>query len=107
MTQALPEVPNTTFVQPDPVNETKPILAGVPYPDGVPHSDLYYIDRSDPTGPPPTDPAADPQFNNWETALQAWVAANPSTLQQASQAPQPPTSQPTPPETNASSSVNL
>ena len=28
MTQALPQVPNTTFVQPDPTNPTKPILAG-------------------------------------------------------------------------------
>jgi membrane peptidoglycan carboxypeptidase len=83
MTQALPEVPNTTFVQPDPVNETKPILAGVPYPDGQAHSDLFYIDKSDPTGPQPTDPGADPQFKNWEAAVQAWVANNPSSLGEA------------------------
>jgi membrane peptidoglycan carboxypeptidase len=87
MTQALPEVPNTTFVQPQPVNETKPILAGIPYPDGQAHSDLFYIDRSDPTGPQPTDPGADPQFKNWEAAVQAWVANNPSSLEAA----QPPT----------------
>jgi len=80
MDQALPEVPNTTFVAPDPVNETKPILAGIPYPDGAAHSDLFYIDRSDPTGPQPADPAADPQFKNWEAAAQAWVAANPQSL---------------------------
>lgn len=48
MQQALPEVPNETFAQPDPVNETKPILAGVPYPDGAPHSDLFYISKDDP-----------------------------------------------------------
>jgi membrane peptidoglycan carboxypeptidase len=89
MNQALPEVPNTTFVQPDSVNETKPLLAGVPFPDGVPHSDLYYIDRSDPTGPPPANPANDPQFNNWETAVQTWAANNPSTVAQwISQVPQ-------------------
>jgi membrane peptidoglycan carboxypeptidase len=83
MTQALPEVPNTTFVQPDPVNETNPILAGVPYPDGQAHSDLFYIDKDNPTGPPPADPAADPQFKNWEAAVQTWAANNPSSLAEA------------------------
>jgi penicillin-binding protein 1C len=38
------------------------------------HSILYYIDKDDPTGPPPTNPADDPQFANWESAVQAWVA---------------------------------
>lgn len=83
MDQALPEVTNTTFTQPDPVNETKPILAGVPYPDGVAHSDLYYIDKNDPTGPQPMNPASDPQYRNWEAGLQAWIAQNPSSLAQA------------------------
>jgi membrane peptidoglycan carboxypeptidase len=83
MTKALPEVSNTTFIQPDPVNEGKPILAGIAYPDGQAHSDLFYINRSDPTGPDPADPAVDPQFKNWETATQAWAANNPSSLQQA------------------------
>jgi len=88
MQQALPEVVNTTFAQPDPVNETKPILAGVAYPDGTPHSDLYYISRDDPTGPPPADPSADSQYKNWEAALQAWVAVHPASVMQA-QAQQP------------------
>lgn len=83
MQQALPEVPNTTFNRPDFVNEIKPILAGIPYPDGVAHSDLYYINKSDPAGPPPADPSTDPQFGNWEAALQAWIARNPSSLAQA------------------------
>ena len=80
MQQALPEVPNTTFNQPDPVQETKPILAGVAYPDGTPHSDLYYINKNDPTGPDPANPGSDPQFNNWESALQTWSTANPQSL---------------------------
>ncbi len=37
------------------------------------HSILYYLDKNDPTGPPPTNPAHDPQFTNWETAVQSWV----------------------------------
>jgi membrane peptidoglycan carboxypeptidase len=76
--QALPTVSNETFTQPDPVNETKPILAGNPYPDGTPHSILYYVDRNNPTGPQPADPTNDPQFKNWEAGLfQAWANQNP------------------------------
>ncbi len=37
------------------------------------HSILYYLDKDDPLGPPPTNPASDPQFENWEAAVQAWA----------------------------------
>ncbi len=37
------------------------------------HTILWYIDKDDPTGPPPSNPADDPQFNNWESAVHAWV----------------------------------
>jgi len=37
------------------------------------HSILYYVDKDNPLGPVPTNPARDPQFNNWEAAVQAWV----------------------------------
>lgn len=37
------------------------------------HSILYWVNPSDPTGPPPTNPAADPQYNLWEPAVQEWV----------------------------------
>jgi membrane peptidoglycan carboxypeptidase len=82
MQQALPEVPNLTFTRPDPTNTAKPILAGVPYPDGVPHSDLFYIDKNNPTGPSPINPDTDPQYRNWEAAMQAWAARNPSSIAQ-------------------------
>lgn len=39
----------------------------------VAHSILWYVDRNDPTGPAPTNPASDPQFANWESAVRAWV----------------------------------
>ena len=39
---------------------------------GEPHDSLYWIDRNDPAGPPPANPSADPQFENWETAFQRW-----------------------------------
>ncbi|MFA5075999.1 MAG: PBP1A family penicillin-binding protein [Patescibacteria group bacterium] len=37
------------------------------------HCILYYVDKNDPTGPPPTDPFADPQYPNWEDAIRSWV----------------------------------
>lgn len=37
------------------------------------HSILQYIDKDDPTGPAPANPADDPQYVNWEAGVQAWV----------------------------------
>ncbi|HVN26539.1 MAG TPA: transglycosylase domain-containing protein [Candidatus Paceibacterota bacterium] len=82
MQQALPMVPNTTFTPPDPPSEPKPILAGQAFVNGQVHSILYYVNKTDPLGPPPANPASDPQFHNWETDLQAWVSRNPGILQQ-------------------------
>jgi len=35
------------------------------------HCELYYIDKDNPLGPNPQNPAADPQFNNWEGPVRA------------------------------------
>lgn len=37
---------------------------------------LWYIDKDDPTGPSPSNPADDPQFNNWESGIKTWVEKN-------------------------------
>lgn len=76
MQQALPQVPDTTFIKPNPVNPTKPILAGDYLFNNQLHTILYYVDKNNPTGPVPTNPNADPQFYNWETALLTWAAKN-------------------------------
>ena len=76
MTQALPEVPNTTFVQPDPTTSTKPFFNGQYVINGQVHDILYYVDKSDPTGPDPVDPAVDPQYSNWELGVENWARAN-------------------------------
>lgn len=34
---------------------------------------LYYINKDDPRGDAPQDPAADPQYKNWEEAVQRWA----------------------------------
>ncbi|MEI6835273.1 MAG: PBP1A family penicillin-binding protein [Candidatus Falkowbacteria bacterium] len=40
------------------------------------HSILYYVDKNDPLGPPPSNPENDPQFNNWESAIIDWAKKN-------------------------------
>lgn len=42
-------------------------------PSYVAHDILYYVDKNDPRGPAPSDPASDPQFNSWEGAVIDWV----------------------------------
>jgi len=76
MTQALPEFSSsTTFVQPNPIAPTKPVLDGDYLINNQVHTILYYVDKSNPTGPDPSDPASDPQFHNWEVGVQNWWAA--------------------------------
>ncbi len=40
------------------------------------HTILYYVNKDDPRGPQPQNPAADPQFTAWEAAVKKWVADN-------------------------------
>lgn len=36
------------------------------------HNILHYVDRRDPLGPVPANPASDPQYRNWEFGVQQW-----------------------------------
>lgn len=38
------------------------------------HSILHWVDKNDPQGAIPTNPARDSQYNNWETGVRAWAA---------------------------------
>ncbi|MFZ2310154.1 MAG: transglycosylase domain-containing protein [Patescibacteria group bacterium] len=40
------------------------------------HSILFYVDRSDPLGPIPTNPENDPQFKLWEEPILKWAEKN-------------------------------
>lgn len=40
------------------------------------HSILYWVDKNNPLGPPPSNPSSDPQFEKWETPVRAWAFAN-------------------------------
>lgn len=72
MTQALQQYQPETFPAPGPTSSSKPILAGNYTANNQIHTILYYVDKNDPTGPIPTNPASDPQFNKWETGVIDW-----------------------------------
>ena len=38
-----------------------------------PHDILHYVNKEDPRGPTPENPADDPQYESWESALASWV----------------------------------
>jgi len=40
------------------------------------HTILYYVNKEDPRGEVPKDPGRDPQFKNWEKAVEKWVEDN-------------------------------
>lgn len=104
MKRALKDTPIESFNPPDPYpSDIKPILIGqgigeilLPInklngkiattstpPDLIEqksfpqdHTILYYLNKDDVAGPPPADPNSDPQFANWEAAVQKWAEKN-------------------------------
>ncbi len=99
MDVALAKYEEETFTEPLATpSDLKPILRGVWFdptaaitgypsdPDQAPelnlagtigsaHSILYYVNKNDPTGPYPTNPASDPQFALWEYGVTRWKEA--------------------------------
>ncbi len=96
MQGALKDTPVDNFTAPQPVVTGKPILDGdknarvtvnvdkisgklateftpAEYVEqrayGVPHSILFFVDKTDPRGPAPANPEADPQFTEFEAAV--------------------------------------
>lgn len=102
MQQVLGDTPVENFNPPDIPQTGKPILDGQAYPTTIvkidkstgllatqytpdsfieekdyynkPHCILYYVNKDDPLGPAPTNPADDPQYNLWEAPVEAWAA---------------------------------
>jgi membrane peptidoglycan carboxypeptidase len=103
-TDAFKKIPDETFPTPQPISETlKPALRGLWYGGETykvdkisgkfataftpkefieervipnPHDILYWVNKNDPSGPPPQNPYEDPQFLLWETPAQKWIAVN-------------------------------
>jgi membrane peptidoglycan carboxypeptidase len=71
MDYILTKVNKESFIKPEEVSsDTKPFMKGVyQTADGIAHSELYWIDRDDITGPQPKSPASDPLFYNWENSI--------------------------------------
>lgn len=100
MKRALENIKVESFTPPPPNDAEKPVLQGkaetvtinIDMSTGLPataetpafriqqfvyhgeaHTILYYLDKDDPRGPAPSEPNQDPQFKNWENAIQDWV----------------------------------
>lgn len=73
MKEALLTMTPEAFPEPDPVYSDRPMLNGT---SPELHDILYYVNKSDPTGPAPTEPSRDPQFNNWENGVAIWALNN-------------------------------
>ena len=39
----------------------------------IPHDILHYVDKDNPQGPLPANPAVDPLYNSWEAAVRNWM----------------------------------
>ncbi len=50
---------------------------------GSMHSILHYVNKSDPTGPYPSNPGNDPQYASWEYGVMAWKIGQYGSLIQA------------------------
>lgn len=103
-TEAFKTIPDEHFPSPQPLLSTiKPVLRGIWYggetyavdkvsgklatqftpPELIEnrvtpnaHEILYWVNKSDPTGPAPINPYNDPQFLLWEIPTQIWIAQN-------------------------------
>ncbi len=97
MRYALTKKPAEAFVRPEYVPANKPVLNGVwqtPGSDGLVHEILYWVNKSDPLGPAPSNPASDSQFERWDAPVRAQyggygVYSTPAQAVPTPQAPQP------------------
>lgn len=82
MDKVLPNLTPESFIEPEKEDSSllPPILRGelgTEY-----HSILYWVDKDNPRGPQPTKLDNDPQFQNWEYAVNLWTLSNPPQLPQ-------------------------
>ena len=113
-TEAFNELPEEEFEAPQKMNETKPVLRGewqggevykidkiseklttqftpqeliIEKPIAQVHSILYWLNKDDPLGPKPENPANDSQFWLWEKPIRDWAARQGILDQTADSAP--------------------
>lgn len=71
---ALKDKPIEYFPEPLPNTSTKPILRGEWCTAQGVHEILHYVEKSNPDGNYPSNPASDAQYDLWETSVQNWLA---------------------------------
>ncbi|MGD0576457.1 MAG: PBP1A family penicillin-binding protein [Candidatus Staskawiczbacteria bacterium] len=75
MSKIVQSHPTENFTAPDPIVNRNPVLLGQLSP-GDTHTILYYIDKNNPLGPPPANPADDPQYSLWQAGINNWLVQN-------------------------------
>ncbi|MBU2539708.1 PBP1A family penicillin-binding protein [Patescibacteria group bacterium] len=75
MEKLLTTNPIENFSKPDTIIQNKPVLNGES-PERDIHEILYYIDKNNPLGSAPTNPADDSQYVMWEESLKNWLSKN-------------------------------
>ncbi len=63
--------PVENFTTPDTVTNKSPVLLGQLPPNN--NTVLYYVDKNNPSGPQPQNPALDPQYFLWQTGINNWL----------------------------------
>jgi membrane peptidoglycan carboxypeptidase len=74
MTKIVSSHPIENFTPPDPITNRSPVLLGQ-LPPGDTNSILYYVDKNNPMGPQPQNPANDPQYPLWQAGINNWLMA--------------------------------
>ncbi len=73
MTKILSSHSVENFTPPDPITNRNPILLGQ-LPTNDTNSILYYINKNDPLGPQPQNPANDSQYFLWQAGINNWIS---------------------------------
>ncbi|MCX6786213.1 MAG: hypothetical protein NTU85_00060, partial [Candidatus Kaiserbacteria bacterium] len=55
----------------------------------IPHSLLYWTDKNNPQGSPPSNPSQDPQFTYLEYGISAWYSSHPNLFSESVMLPVP------------------
>jgi 1A family penicillin-binding protein len=66
--------PAESFTPPDPITNRSPALLGQLPKDDI-NTVLYYVNKNDPLGPAPQNPAVDPQYPLWQIGINNWLIA--------------------------------
>ncbi|MCX6723489.1 MAG: penicillin-binding transpeptidase domain-containing protein, partial [Candidatus Staskawiczbacteria bacterium] len=98
MQKILSANPAEKFTPPDPIKDRSLVLLGQ-LPQGDTNTILYYVDRNNPLGSQPQNPANDPQYSSWQAGINNWLIATGQYQAPVETPPKTPPPTETPPET--------